>query len=252
VPISIQELIDQIQPEKTILIFGAGASAPSNAPSVGTLIEAISSQFGIEADGLNLSEIAALDEHKRNRTELIHLIRRKFNGLKAKGALLNLPNHSWKGIYTTNYDELVENAYHRANKPLTVFSLDFDFKAQGDPTATKLFKLHGTISKDSVDGYAHNLILTQTDYDSTSDYREVLYILVLKTTLILDLKQFLSLNDYHLRELIENVISINKKVFAGGRIFLVLYEQNETRAQTYELRGLNRSLVFPSSKSRVL
>jgi hypothetical protein len=239
-PIAIQELVDQIQPEKTVLIFGAGASVPSNAPNVAALLDAISSEFGIEVDGLSLSEISALAEAKRNRTELINLIRRKFVGLKAKGALLNLPNHAWKGIYSTNYDELVEDAYRRANKPLTVFSSDFDFKAQSDPTATKLFKLHGTISKDSVDGYVHNMILTQTDYDSTGEYREALY-----TRLRNDLNPGAqaviigqSLNDNHLRDLIEDVISINKKVGAGGRIFLVLYEQNENRAKTYELRGL--------------
>ena len=103
-PINIQELIDQIQPEKTILIFGAGASLPSGAPSVGALVDAISSEFGIEVDGLGLPEISALAENQRNRSNLISLIRQKFAGLKARGAILNLPNHVWKGIYTTNYD----------------------------------------------------------------------------------------------------------------------------------------------------
>lgn len=240
-PIAIQELIDQIQPEKTVLIFGAGASVPSNAPSVNALIEAIGSEFAIEVDSLSLSEISALAEDKRNRTDLISLIRRKFRGLKAKGALLNLPNHAWKGIYTTNYDELIEEAYQRANKPLTVFSSDFDFKVQLNPTATKLFKLHGTISKDSVDGYVHNMILTQADYDATSEYREALYTR-LKDDLNPGAQAVIigqSLNDHHLRKMIEDVISINKRVGAGGRIFLVLFEQNENRAKTYELRGLN-------------
>lgn len=132
-PIAIQELIDQIQPEKTVLIFGAGASAPSNAPSVSTLIDAIGAEFGIAIDGLGLSEISSLADDRRNRTELIHLIRQKFVGLKAKGAILNVPNHAWKDIFTTNYDELVEDAYRRAHKPLTVFSSDFDFKAQVIP-----------------------------------------------------------------------------------------------------------------------
>lgn len=248
-PIAIQELIDQIQPEKTVLIFGAGASAPSNAPSVGALIEAISSEFGIEADGLSLSEISMLAENKRNRNDLICLIRQKFHGLKAKGALLNLPNHAWKGIYTTNYDELVEDVYKRANKALTIFSSDFDFQAQSDPTATKLYKLHGTISKDSVNGYVHNIILTQTDYDSTNEYREALYTR-LKDDLNPGSQAVIigqSLKDDHLRKLIEDVISINKKVGAGGRIFLVLYQPDDNRAKLYELRGIK--VVFGSLDS---
>src|SRR5262245_24389023 len=111
--IAMLELLDQLQPEKTVLIFGAGASVPSNAPSVGTLIEAISTEFRIESDGLNLAEISALAEDRRNRTELIAVIRKKFEGLRAKGALLNLPNHQWKALYSTNYDELIEDAYRR-------------------------------------------------------------------------------------------------------------------------------------------
>jgi len=240
VPIAIQEITDQIQPDKTILIFGAGASMPSNAPSTESLIQAISLEYGIEADGLNLSEISALAEDKRNRADLIHLIRQKFRGLKAKGSLLNLPNHDWKGIYTTNYDELVEDAYKRAAKALVVFASDFDFQAQSDPTATKLYKLHGTISKDSVDGFVHNMILTQADYDSTNEYREALYTR-LKDDLNPGSQAVIigqSLKDEHLRKLLDDVISINKKVGAGGRIFLVLYQQDENRAKTYELRGL--------------
>lgn len=239
-PIAIRELIDQIKPQSTVLIFGAGASVPSNAPSVASLIDAISTEFRIEPDGLNLAEISALAENMRNRSDLIKLVRRSFSGLRAKGSLLNLPNHEWKSIYSTNYDELVEDAYRRATKPLQVFSSDFDFKAQSDPTATKLFKIHGTISKDSVDGFVHNLILTQMDYDATTEYREALYAR-LKADMdpgsqVVIVGQ--SLKDAHLRDLVEQVIATNQKVGTGGRIYMLLYEQNENRAKLYEQRGL--------------
>lgn len=91
-----------------------------------------------------------------------------------------------------------------------------------------------------MDGYVHNLILTQTDYDDTSEYRAALYSR-LKDDLNPGSQAVIigqSLNDTHLRDLIEDVISTNKKVGAGGRIFLVLYEHNENRAKAYELRGL--------------
>lgn len=57
-PIAMQELVDQIQSEKTVLILGAGASVPSNAPSVAALIEEISSEFGIDADSLFPDDVA--------------------------------------------------------------------------------------------------------------------------------------------------------------------------------------------------
>ena len=239
-PIELRELVDQLNPTSTVLLFGAGASMPSGAPSVADLIHDISKEFNIDPDGLSLSEIAAVAEMKRNRTDLIGLVRKRFKGLKAKSALLNLPRHEWKSIYSTNYDELVEDAYHRAEKNLQVFASDFDFKIQPDPTATKYFKIHGTISKDTVDGSVFNLILTQMDYDVTADYREALYARLRSDmnpgSQVVVLGQ--SLNDPHLRDLVETVIATNQKVGAGGKVFILLYEKNENRALLYEQRGL--------------
>lgn len=47
-----------------------------------------------------------------------------------------------------------------------------------------------------------------------------------------------SLNDPHLRDLVETVIATNQKVGAGGKVFILLYEKNENRALLYEQRGL--------------
>lgn len=245
-PIELRELVDQLSSTSTVLILGAGASMPSGAPSVAELIHDISQDFNIDPDGLSLSEIAAVAEMKRNRTDLITLVRKRFKGLKAKSALLNLPRHEWKSIYSTNYDELVEDAYRRANRNLQVFASDFDFKVQLDPTATKYFKIHGTISKDTVDGSVFNLILTQMDYDATADYREALYARLRSDmnpgSQVVVIGQ--SLNDAHLRNLVETVIATNQKVGAGGKIFILLYEKNENRALLYEQRGLR--VVFGS------
>lgn len=239
-PVELSELVEQLTPTNTVLMFGAGASLPSGAPSVAELIHDISEAFKIEPDGLSLAEISAVAEMKRNRTDLIALLRKRFKGLKAKGSLLNLPRHDWKSIYTTNYDELVEDAYRRAERPLQVFASDFDFKVQPDPTATKYFKIHGTISKDSVDGAVFNMILTQMDYDATADYRDALYARLRSDmspgSQVVVIGQ--SLNDAHLRDLVEAVIATNQKVGAGGRIFFLLYEKNENRALLYEQRGL--------------
>ncbi|MEN1641615.1 SIR2 family protein, partial [Pseudomonas aeruginosa] len=60
--------------------------------------------------------------------------------------------YNWKNIYTTNYDTLIEQSYARKNKNLSVISSNFDFTVQKIPEATKLYKLHGTIDKDEVDG----------------------------------------------------------------------------------------------------
>ena len=107
---------------------------------------------------------------------MIAVVRDEFKGTRAKGSILNLPLYGWKSIYSTNYDEVVEKAYLKAEKDLTVFTSNFDFTIHENPNATKLFKIHGTLNKDVADGNASRLILTDLDYDQTQDFREALYL----------------------------------------------------------------------------
>lgn len=237
---SIQELVDEIIPERTVLIFGAGASIPSDAPSVANLIARISRDFKIDSEGLTLSEISGLAERKRNRRDLIAAIRDEFKGVRGKGSILNLPLYDWKSIYSTNYDEIVEYAYSKADKKLTVFSSNFDFTIHTDASATKLFKIHGTLKNDVSDGHASRLILTDLDYDQTQDYREALYLRLAGDltagTHVVIIGQ--SLADPDLREVVQRAISINQKAMGGGRIALLLYTPDQNRAALFEARGL--------------
>jgi hypothetical protein len=239
-PVSLKDLIQEIEIEKTVLIFGAGASVPSNAPSVTTLIDCIAEEFRIDAKGLNLREVAGLAESKRNRGELIRCIRAKFRNLKPFGSILNLPLYPWKSIYTTNYDRLVEDAYERANRPLKAYSSNFDFSGDTQLGTTKLFKIHGTIEKDSADGHSSRMILTDLDYDMTEEFREVLYDRLKADmepgTSVLIVGQ--SLADEDLREIVQRAISINQKSLMQGRITLLLYQNDENRAKLFELRGI--------------
>ena len=239
-PISLEDFIQEIQIEKTVLIFGAGASIPSNAPSVETLIRSISEEFKIDATDLNLREIAGLAENKRNRSDLIRCVRARFKNLRPFGSLLNLPLYSWKSIYTTNYDQLVEDSYRRADKPLKTYSSNFDFSGDALPGTTKLFKIHGTIEKDIADGHSSRMILTDLDYDATQDFRESLYDR-LRTdidpgTSVLIVGQ--SLADEDLREVVQRAITINQKAMMAGKITLLLYQHDDNRAKLFELRGI--------------
>jgi hypothetical protein len=239
-PITIAELVEDLVPQRTVLLFGAGASVQCNAPSVGQLIKKISTDFKIPAEGLTLRELSALAEAKRNRKDLVNLIRHEFKETRAQGAILNLPLYDWKSLFTTNYDEVVEAAYQRCSKSLISFSSNFDFTVHPDPTATKLFKLHGTLSKDVVDGTVSRMTITDSDYDLTQDFREQLYSRF--ATDLMEAAQVViigqSLADEDLRGVIQKVIEIHKKAYTGGRIALLLYTPDPNRAAVYELRGI--------------
>ncbi|MDU8357653.1 SIR2 family protein [Pseudomonas syringae group sp. J309-1] len=237
--ILLADLTKRINPSNTVLFFGAGSSLPSGAPSVSRLIELFSSKFSLASEGYSLSEITSLAEQKRSRKEMIECLRVPFRNLTATGSLLNLPLYNWKNIYTTNYDNLIEQSYSKKDRPLSITSSNFDFTLQRVPEATKLFKLHGSIEKDEVDGVHSRIVITENDYDLTGEYREHLY-----ESLRLDLAGSdlvvigYSLADPHIKELVTKALDINSKSHNPATIYLLLYTPDENRALLHERRGI--------------
>ncbi len=240
--ISLPDMIKRIDPTNTILFFGAGSSIPSGAPSVDTIITQISEKLNIPVNGYSLSEIASITEQKIGRRALISVLRQCFKHPSATGSLLNLPLYKWKNIYTTNYDQLIEQAYERKKVDLSVFTSNFDFGIQPVPEVTKLHKLHGSIEKDIVDGNQSRIIISEADYDNTTDYREALF-----DAFKLDLTGGClviigySLSDPGIKDIVTKAIDINRKLHNPSSINLVLYTEDENRASLYENRGINVS-----------
>lgn len=237
--ITLSDLTKRITPSNTVLFFGAGSSIPSGAPTVKKLIDLFSSRFNLSSEGYSLSEIASLVEQKRSRRELIETLRVPFKNLRATGSLLNIPLYDWKNIYTTNYDDLLEQSYRSKERPLSVTSSNFDFTVQKIPEATKLFKLHGTIEKDEIDGIHSRIIISENDYDLTSEYREHLYESLKHDLAGSDLVIIgYSLADPHIKDLITKTLDINSKSHSPATIYLLLYTQDEDRAILHERRGI--------------
>jgi hypothetical protein len=170
-PITVKQLADSVEPPRTVLFFGAGSSVPSGGPTGSALITHLSARFNLTPADFSLSEIASLAEQKTSRKELITALRDILRNLKPTGGLLNLPLYNWRSLFTTNYDDLIEQCYSRRSISLATYSTNFDFGSDTDPSVTKLFKLHGTIDKDVCDGHKSRIILTEADYDQTIDYR---------------------------------------------------------------------------------
>lgn len=237
--ITLSELAKKINPEKTVLFFGAGSSIPSGAPSVSKIVERFTQSYKLESDGYSLSELASLIEQKHSRREMIGTLRSLFNNLTPTGSLLNLPLYNWKNIYTTNYDNLIEQSYQRKEKDLSVISSNFNFTVQKIPESTKLLKLHGTIESDEVDGVHSRIIISENDYDLASEYREQLY-----TSLSMDLIGSdlvivgYSLADQHIKDLISRALDINSKSHNPATINLLLFTPDENRALLHERRGI--------------
>jgi len=237
--ISLSDMISRIDPSKTVLFFGAGSSIPSGAPSVDKIIDKISITFDLDADEYSLSEISGIAEEKVSRYSLIQTLRKMFENLSVTGSLRNLPLYSWRNIYTTNYDKLIEQSYSRKNIPLSVFSSNYDFIEQKIPEAVKLYKLHGTIDKDISDGTQSRIVISESDYDSTSDYREALYDALKNDLNGANLVIIgYSLTDQHIKKIVNRAVAINNKSHNPASINLILFSKDENRASLFEKRGI--------------
>ena len=239
-PIGVARLADSIDPDKTVLLFGAGSSVPSGALTATELARQLANTFNLNAEGYSLSEIASLIEQQTTRRELIDALRALFKGIRPTGGLLNLPLYKWRSLYTTNYDDLVEQCYQRRSRDLIVYSSNFDFTVHDSSDATKLFKLHGTIEKDVADGGPSRLIITESDQDQTSNYRDSLYDR-LKGDMVGGHHVIIghSLEDRDIKDVVNRAAELGSKAPGAWRISLFLYTQDENRAQLFERRGFS-------------
>lgn len=233
----IDNLAQLIKPERTILLLGAGACVPSGGPTGPELAQRLASRLGLSTADRDLSELSGIFENRRGRRELVETVREQFTQLEPTGGLLAIPSFSWRRIYSTNFDRLVEKAYQRADKALLVVRSNFEF---ADPIQSDaiLYKIHGCISQDVAFGDQARMVLTEQDYDEYSQYREALFNslkLEMMTSDTLIIGQ--SLSDVHLRDMAKQVASLRSRG-AQGRVFLLAFDYDEDRAALFRQRGI--------------
>ncbi|WP_199504710.1 SIR2 family protein [Qipengyuania sp. YIM B01966] len=237
----LEALVRELRPDHTILLFGAGSSIPSNAPTPQAIIDHLSRRFSIPSAGFSLAEFTELIEQRsKDRRRMITEVRSLFKNLKPTAGLLNLPIYDWKSIYTTNYDDLIEQTFKRKAKPIGLFTSNFDFGNTSRTAETRLYKIHGTLEKDVAFGDQSRMILTESDYNLAQDYREHMF-----TALQMDMAESdlviigSSLSDDDIKPLITRALQLNTKAMVGGRISLLMYQRDEARADLYRGQGIN-------------
>lgn len=235
--IKLEQLVKKIVPEETILFFGSGATIESNAPSVTKIISNLGKDFNIDTDGYTLGEITAIIEEDYSRRELIGKLTEYLSRTQPIGGIKNLPLYSWKTLYTTNYDNVIEESYRQKNKELSVYASNHDFGTRSSPQATKYYKLHGTIEKDIAYGDSSRMVLTDFDYDEIEEYRDAL-MTRLRSDLI-DSHLIIigySLNDEHIKKITNEAVK-RGKLTSSSKTTLLIYSEDENRAKIWERRG---------------
>ncbi len=238
-PIDLVTLCREITPQRTAILFGAGSSVPSGGIVGSALAKQICEKFGLEYDSsLSLAEIGTLAELKVGRRDLISLVQKMYDGLRPTRGLLNLPLYDWKDIFTTNYDDLIEQVYAITRKDLPVYSSNFDFNDDASSSLTSLFKLHGTLQNDRAFGHRSSMVLTTDDYELASEYRELIFDRLLHETSrhnVLVIGH--SLADPDLNAILAEAARRKKSAGASGKLYALIYSQDHNRATLLEQRG---------------
>ena len=237
-PISIGQVLDNINPERTVLLFGSGSSIPSGAPSGPDICSHLARKFAIDLDDLTLAELTDIIQNRHSRSELIASIRELFEGLRPTGGLLSLPRFRWRSIFTTNYDDLIEQVFKRANEPLSVYTSNFDFGIHDVP-GLRLMKLHGTIDEDVSDGGKSRLIISGSDYALAEEFRDYIFDALKRDLAGANLIIVgHSLADPDIREIVNRAVTLSRQAMSPGSIYLFMYTQSAERAELNEGRGL--------------
>lgn len=240
VTIGISDLARTITPSKTTLLFGAGSSIPSGAPSANDFKRIFSDILKEDISSYNFNEAAEIVEIKRSRRLLADTISNKLKNLTPTGGILNLPRFNWRLIATTNYDEIIEKVYKRVSKEIFPISSDFDFSDDIDDNTLKLFKIHGTIFKDTCYGNMAPMIITSHDYSAYDEWREKIYAHLFPTMIsssVIIIGH--SLSDPHLNEIIDRCILIKNKYASSAKIYCLVFQADETKALLLERRGIS-------------
>jgi len=173
------------------------------------------------------------------RSKVIAELRRLCGDLKPTGGLKSLPLYEWKSIFTTNYDNLIEQAYSARKKRLRVYDSNFSFTTGDEMPDCVLFKVHGTIEKDVSDGHSSKIVLTEGDYEQSESYREYLYDRFkgdLAGSDLIIIGQ--SLADLDMKNIVNRAAALNAKVLSPAKIYLLVYTPDENRASLFEQRGI--------------
>lgn len=233
----VAELSKTIDPTRTTLLFGAGASIPSGAPTAHQLTQRLSKLLNTEPEDADLSEIAQLVENRKGRSALIESVRTALASLRPTAGLLALPQFDWLAIYTTNYDTLVEQSYRQSERQLNVHRSNYDLS---EPKAgiTPLYKIHGCITQDQADGHNSRILITESDYDDHERYRQSLFIALSQHMFTSDTVIIgQSLKDRHLKDLARKVVSLRGQG-VSSRVFLLVHQYDADRAELYTRLGI--------------
>lgn len=144
-------------------------------PTATALAKAMAEHFSIDAGhSFNLSKIAQVVELRRGRTELLAFLSERLSGFEPDNGLRWLICRTWRAIFTTNYDDVIERAFDLSSdqlqRPVTI-SLDSSYSVVDPRFQVPIYHLHGSLFS----GSPPNILITENDYATFRERRRMLF-----------------------------------------------------------------------------
>jgi len=240
-------LVQDIRDGNVVLVLGAGASMEAkddsgrHPPSGGQLARLIASEFlGEGYDKHQLNEIAELAISEKSLPAVQDFIVKQLEGIPPSDAHQILSTFRWRGIATTNYDDLVEQAYRNnqsAAQTLVPFRENderIDEKMR-QTNAVAYLKLHGCISQPHRDDLP--FILTTDQYIEHRSNRSRLFDRLKEwATECTLLFVGYTLKDSTIRTLL---LDISSSVASRSRFYIVLPSFTDPEKRYWESRRIS-------------
>lgn len=161
----LNQFTRQALDERISLFVGAGASADIGYPSWYNLFKPLAKELGMTLDeSTNYYRLAQYYSNKFGRAELRKRINDIINKNEFHSPLINeLIDIGFTNIWTTNYDNVLENNYRSRNILFNKVFRDADLSNIELNKRINIYKMNGDIT--NLDG----IVATQKDYEEYSD-----------------------------------------------------------------------------------
>jgi hypothetical protein len=162
----LNDLVDQVKRGQCVLFLGAGVSNEVGLPSGWELTTSLAKDIGIKPT--SLSQIAQAYQTRFDRARLIHRLRQLIEerpivtrGVTSYDLVPEIKQ--FRMIFTTNWDDQIERAFHRKGFPIVTVRFSGQV-SQIRSDGQTIVKLHGDFG-------GGEIILTRADYEKA--YQEV-------------------------------------------------------------------------------
>jgi len=169
----LDEILRRTLAESVVLFLGSGASLASGGQSTEALITSIKSNFPKEKfSGLGFIDTcqAVLDTPLYSRRDLEVHIKKALDPLVPSKWHVELTKYPWAGIVTTNFDDLIEQAFRSSKKKHRVFANE-QFSLS-EANTVPIFKIMGSVNATTRE--EGQMVLSRTDFHRSIKMRSEL------------------------------------------------------------------------------